>query len=129
MAIFYARDDDRRLITVMADGPFDVDGILGTLDRQATEGTWQYARLYDDRRVTVPPTSEQTRSLLDAVRRRIREHGPRGPVAIVTDQPANYGMVRMYMTLADEEQFVAVFRESSDAERWLAARGHGPAAV
>ena len=127
MAIFYERDDDRRLVTVTVDGPFDLNGILETLDRQAAEGTWQYARLYDDRHVSVPPTSEQTRSLLEAVRRRIREHGPRGPVAVVTDQPANYGMVRMYMTLADEEQFVAVFRDPGDAGRWLAARGHGTA--
>jgi len=41
--------------------------------------------------------------------------------------PAHFGMVRMYMTLAEEEPAVSVFRDPADAHRWLAERGHGPA--
>jgi hypothetical protein len=126
MPVNYARDDVRRLITVSMHGPFDTRSLVDTLDRQVAEGTWAYARLYDERGVTVAPTSQQIRALLDAVRQRLRDHGPRGAVAVVTDQPAHFGMVRMYMTLAEEEPAVSVFRDPADAHRWLAERGHGP---
>jgi hypothetical protein len=125
MPITYVRDDARRLITVAVDGPLVLAEVLATIDRQAAEGTWHYARLYDDRRLRPVPTSAEVRTLLDGVRGRIREHGSRGPVAILTDQPAVFGMVRMYMSLAGDEPAMSVFRDIGDAERWLGERGHG----
>jgi len=129
MPITYTRDDRRHLITVTVDGPFDLDEIMATIDRQAAEGTWRYGRLYDERGMQPAPTSDQIRALLEAVRQRIRMHGRRGPVAVLTDQPTVYGMVRMYMSLAGEEPSVSVFRDVGDADRWLADRGHGPATI
>jgi hypothetical protein len=125
MSISYARDDSRRLVTVTFDGPFSLRETVATLDRQAAEGTWPYARLYDQRRLDPPPSSHEIRVVLEAVRARIREHGPRGPVAILTDQAVVYGTVRQYMLLADDEPSVALFRDAEEAERWLAAHGHG----
>ena len=127
MPVKYERDDVRLLITVSMEGPFDTPSLVRTLDRQLAEGTWRYARLYDQRGVTLAPTSQQIRALLEAVRQRLREHGPRGPVAVLTDQPAHFGMVRMYMTLAEEEPSVSVFRDPDEVQQWLAERGHGPA--
>ena len=65
MPVNYARDDVRRLVTVSMQGPFDTRSLVDTLDRQIAEGTWAYARLYDERGVTVAPTSQQIRALLD----------------------------------------------------------------
>jgi hypothetical protein len=121
--ITYERDDARCVVTVTIDGAFDLREIIATLNRQASEDSWHYARLYDHRHIQPPPTNDDVRGLLDAVRRHIREYGPRGPVAVVADQPAVYGMVRMYMTLADEEPAVAVFRDVPAARVWLAERG------
>ena len=124
-AITYERDDLRRRITVTIVGTFDVADVVATLDRQASEGTWHYARVYDERHVSGAPSSEQIVALLGQVRERIRMHGPRGPVAVVTDHSAVYGMVRMYMTLGDNDGTVRVFRSMDDAERWLTAPATG----
>jgi hypothetical protein len=47
MPITYERDDSRRLITVTVTEPYAVEDILGVIDRQAAEGTWMYALLYE----------------------------------------------------------------------------------
>jgi hypothetical protein len=130
MSITYERDDLRRRITLTLDGPFDVDAIVATFDRQASERTWRYGRLYDARGVRDTPTTEQIRALLGHVRERIRVHGPRGPVAVVTEHSALYGMARMYMSLGENDGTVEVFRNVADADSWLNARAiaaEGPA--
>ena len=53
MPVNYARDDVRRLITVSMQGPFETRNLVDTVDRQIAEGTWAYARVYDERGVTV----------------------------------------------------------------------------
>jgi len=129
MPITYERDDLRRRIIVTLEGPLDVDEIVATIDRQASEGTWHYSRLYDAR-LHEAPTSAQIRALLGHVLERTRMHGPRGPVAVVTDHLAVYGMVRMYMSLGENDGTVEVFRDIAEAERWLTARAlaaDGPA--
>jgi hypothetical protein len=122
----YERDDLRRRIRVTLEGRFDVDAIAATFDRQASEGTWHYSRLYDLRGVRETPTTEQIRALLSQVRERIRLHGPRGPVAVVTEHPALYGMVRMYMSLGENDGTVEVFHNVADADGWLKARAIAP---
>jgi hypothetical protein len=52
MPMAYARDDQRRLITVMVTEPYSLGDLLSVLDRQAAEDTWEYAMLYDLRAVT-----------------------------------------------------------------------------
>ena len=122
MPITYERDDVRRRITLTLHERFDVDEVVATLDRQISEGTWHYTRLYDERDVPEPPTTAQIRALLGHVRERTRLHGPRGPVAVVTDHSAAYGMVRMYMSLGDNDGTVEVFRDIAAADSWLTAR-------
>jgi hypothetical protein len=129
MPITYERDDLRRRITVTLEGRFDVDEIVAAIDRQASERTWHHSRLYDARRLHEAPSSAQIRALLGHVRERTRMHGPRGPVAVVTDHLAVYGMVRMYMSLGENDGTVEVFRDIAEADSWLTARaigGHGP---
>ena len=130
MPITYKRDDLRRRITVTLEGRFDVDHVVATVDRHAAEGTWHYTRLYDVRGALEAPTTAQIRALLGHVRERTRTHGPRGPVAVVTDHLAVYGMVRMYMSLGENDGTVEVFRDLAEADSWLLARAtaaDGPA--
>jgi hypothetical protein len=122
MPITYERDDLRRRITVTVKGDCDVDEIVATVDRQASESTWHYSRLYDTRGLHAAPTTAQIKALLGHVRERTRVQGPRGPVAVVTDHHAVYGMVRMYMSLGENDGTVEVFRDIAEAERWLKAR-------
>jgi RecJ-like exonuclease len=124
MPITYERDDARRRIDVMLAGAVTVEELLAIVDRQAAEQTWHYGLCYDARRIT-----KDAASTVDEVRRVLRHvaemnvrHGRRGPVAIVTDNPADYAIVRMYSTLgAEQHMTVEVFRDPGDATRWLDA--------
>ncbi len=121
MPITYERDDARRRIIVTTIGDVGLDDMLAVVDRQASEGTWQYGILYDSRRVASVATQSEVRTGLRYVDTLSRTQGRRGPVAFVTTMPAAYGMVRMYSTLAGQlHQAVEAFRDIGDAERWLA---------
>jgi hypothetical protein len=123
MPITYERDDKLRRIVVTTIGIVGLDDMLAVVDRQATEGTWQYGILYDSRRVASVASQTDLRAGLRHVELLSRTYGRRGPVAFVTTLPAAYGMVRMYSTLAGQiQQAVEVFRDIGDAESWLASQ-------
>jgi len=122
MPTTYQRDDARRRINVELAGAVTVEDLLAIVDRQAAEQTWHYGLCYDARRI-----AKDAASTVDDVRRVLRHvvetsarHGARGSVAIVTDHPAEYAMMRMYSSLGAEQRLTAeVFRDPSDALRWL----------
>ncbi len=127
MPITYERDDARRRIRVELAGAVTVEDLLAIVDRQAAEETWQYGLCYDARRITksAASTVDEARRVLRHVVETNARHGARGPVAIITDNPADYAMVRMYSSLGAEQQMtVEVFRDPSDAMRWLDTAGH-----
>jgi hypothetical protein len=122
MPIIYERDDARRRISVKLTGRVTVDDLLAIVDRQAAEQTWHYSLCYDARGITKDAVStvDEVRQVLRHVVQTSARHGARGPVAIVTDNPGDYAMVRMYSSLGAEERItVEVFRDPSDAVRWL----------
>jgi RecJ-like exonuclease len=122
MPITYERDDQRCRINVRLSGLVTVEDLLAIVDRQAAESTWQYSLCYDARQVT-----KEAAGTVDEVRRVLRhtvetsaKHGERGPVAIITDNPADYNIVRMYSALGAPQRInVEVFRDPADALRWL----------
>jgi hypothetical protein len=120
--VVYIRDDDSRRITVELAGDVSLEELIAVVDRQAVEGTWSYGLLYDARRVSTAAESREARRLVAHVATVAAVHGQRGPVAIVTDRPATYGIVRMYSMLSDgapQHLSVDVFRDPADAVRWL----------
>ena len=122
MPITYERDDARRRINVTLAGALTVDDLLAIVDRQAAEQTWHFSLCYDARRITkdAASTVEEVRRVLRHVVETSARYGARGPVAIVTDNPADYAMVRLYSSLGAEQRLsVEVFRDPSDAVRWL----------
>ena len=81
MPVAYERDDPRRLITVTVAEPVALDDILGVIDRQAAEGTWGYAMLYDLRGVK----DVSALGHLPQIAARVKALGgdrPRGPVGV-----------------------------------------------
>jgi hypothetical protein len=122
MPITYERDDARRRIHVTLAGPVTVDDLLAIVDRQAAEQTWHYSLCYDARRIAkdAASTVEEVHHVLRHVVETSARHGARGVIAIVTDNPADYATVRLYSALGAERRLsVEVFRDPSDAVRWL----------
>jgi hypothetical protein len=123
MAVTYQRDDARRRIVVTIVGTISSVDIVEIINRQLSEGAWQYAILYDSRLDASQMPIAEVRAIIDYVARCISQHGPRGPVAIVTPHAANCGMSRMYSSLVERVNLtVDVFREMEEAEEWLAAQ-------
>ena len=122
MSITHERDDARRRINVKLAGTVTVEDLLAIVDRQAAEQTWHYSLCYDARRITkdAASTADEVRRVLRHVVETTAKHGARGPVAIVTDNPADFAMVRMYSWLGAEQRLtVEVSRDPNDALRWL----------
>ena len=120
MSYAYLRDDVRRRLTLTFTGPLDVAEIVASMDRQAADGLWAYAVLVDARDRLGAGTAAEIQRLADHQRRLTREHGARGPVAVVTNEPAQFGMGRMFGTFVEMDGAAfGAFREITAAERWL----------
>jgi hypothetical protein len=123
MPTSYQRDDARRRIDVTVEGDVSAREALDIVSRQLADGAWSYSILYDARNDTSQPSTADVRAMVEYVGRCIAQYGPRGPVAIVTRAPSNYGMARMYSTLGEPVKLtVEVFREIEEAEAWLVSQ-------
>jgi hypothetical protein len=122
--ITYARDDVRRRITVTIIGPVRLQDLIAAIERQAAEGTWRYAMLYDERAATAALSVDAIRTLVTLVAQLTLAHGSRGPVAIVCRSVDQFGMARMYSTLAANRANLDsnVFYELAAAAAWLRDR-------
>jgi hypothetical protein len=122
----YLRDDVHERITVTITGPARLADLESVVERQAADGTWRYGMLYDECLGTASLSVNATRALVAVVDRMTRAHGPRGPVAIVCEVVAQFGMARMYSILGDQQGRVSnVFHDVAAAEAWLDhRRGH-----
>ena len=132
MPIAYQRDDQRRLITVTVTEPCSVDDISSVIDRQAGEGTWEYALLYDLRAMTDASTEADLQLLAERVKA-VRGERPRGPVGIaICARPALFLLGLMYTKLLKEFVTVEVLLTEAQIDAWLARNAssgaRGPAA-
>ena len=120
MDVHYERDDARRRVVVTLRGGYDASAILALLERHRAEDDWSYGRLYDVRGLTGTPTVKELRlfSSLDT------QHRPHGPEAILTRDPILYALACTYAALGGSTLSIQVFRESHEAEQWLAAQAN-----
>ena len=125
MPIAYQRDDHRRLITVTVTEPYTVDDILGVIDRQTRENTWEYALFYDMQAVT--ETSTETDLQLIAERVKVVGGGrERGHVGIaIRARPALFLQGLMYAKLTREFVDVEVLLTAAQIDSWLARNAPG----
>jgi hypothetical protein len=126
MPITYERDDERRLITATVTEPLSVDDILGAIDRQAAEGTWEYAILYDQRGSTHVPTEADLEQMAEQVMVAGRGR-TRGPVGIaIRPDPALFLVGLTYTKLTKELMNVEVLLNAAQIELWLSRNSrHG----
>ncbi len=110
----YTRDDARRRIEVIGDGPLTADDLIGVLRRQIADNAWTYGLLYE---ATARP--EAIDALLVHLREASSRLGPRGPVAVVSQGPDAVNIAR-YMASANVE--IALFVNRRSAEEWLDTR-------
>jgi hypothetical protein len=119
MPVMYERDDERLLITVTVTEPYPVDDILSAIDRQASEGTWEYAILYDQRGLTRVAFETDLQQMADQVM--VTGKGrPRGPVGIaIRPDPVIFLWGLTYTKLTKEIMDVEVLLNEAQIESWL----------
>ena len=125
MSITYTRDDTKRRIRVTSTGPLTLAESIDALARQVHEGTWTYTSLLDLRRGMLD-SKEDLLALSLHIEELTRDHGRRGPVAIVVREAASVGRAQSYMRRVKEET-IEVFWDVAEATAWLDAQPHDAA--
>jgi hypothetical protein len=121
MAVSFQRDDTTRRINVLVTGPLLAGEILSVVDWQAEQRIWDYACLYDERGMMLPPREVDMAPIARYVQQLETVYGPRGPVAVVATCG---GSVNVYARLSKQIGFAfQVFDNISEAERWLEQHG------
>ncbi len=120
MPVAYARDDQRRLITVTVTEPCSLGDILSVIDRQAAEDTWECAMLYDLRAVTRLSTEADLQQMADRVKV-VGSGRQRGPVGMAfASEPEQFRMGLVYTRLARTLEDVEALLTAAQRDAWLA---------
>jgi hypothetical protein len=101
MPFTYERDDERRLVTVTVTDPYSEDDIFAVVERQAADGVWEYALLYDLRAVAELITLDPA-----IVKARLLEIGggrPRGASALIVGAHPDWFRTAMRYSLGIAE--------------------------
>ena len=124
--VIYSRDDRRRRIVVGTVGYVSPEDILQVVERQAAEGAWGYATIYDSSAGVNSPKGDDMRRLVLRIGELTALHGPRGPVALVVDSAtmAKAGLAYRKMGELTGMNF-QIFPTLNDAEEWLAQHHEG----
>ena len=109
----YTRDDQRRRITVVGDGPLTAGDLIGVVNRQIADSAWSYGLLYE---ATALP--EAMDSLIVHLQDVAKTLGPRGPVAVVSRGPDRLNIAR-YLDELGTSGGLALFSNRGSAEHWL----------
>lgn len=118
--IEYHRDDVKKRITLIPHGEITLTELFEVMSRQVSEGAWAYGLLYDARLRRGALTSLDLQQLAGVMADNIARVGPRGRVAFVVPDEGGYSMAVMYAIVgARLDGHNAVFRNVTDAERWL----------
>jgi hypothetical protein len=125
MPIRYAVDDARRVIRTVGTGDVTPDEVASHLEALAgclsREG--QFDVLLDLGACTSLPSSDQLRRVVTDLSRLGGRHRF-ARCAIVARSDALFGMTRMFEVFArDQFEETRTFRETEEAERWLAHGG------
>jgi hypothetical protein len=122
MPLQYMKDDTRRRITVRVTEPFTVSDLIGVVENQLADGAWRYGLLVDARdKLNLPPINDLV-ALASRVSDLVAEHGPRGPVAVVSRDASTIGAAQRHVLLTAKKETIEVFWDWNDGERWLDER-------
>jgi hypothetical protein len=123
--VAFLHDDQRRLMTVTVTEPCSVDDILGEIDRQSGEDTWEYAVLYDLRALA----DASAGAVLQQMAERAKTIGAgreRGQVGIaIRALPALFVLGLMYTKLTREFVTVEVLLTAAQIDSWRTRNAPG----
>ena len=127
MPISYELDRTTRQVRTTVIGSVTPDDILNHLQAACREEVLPYAELIDARKAGPPILSPvdiwNTAGRVRAVKFNRQNLGPR---AVVVNDPAMFGMTRMFVTLMSDFFPISVFRDPTEAEIWLAGQSGRP---
>jgi len=121
MPISYVLDRATHRVRTTVRGRVTVDDILNHLKAACDEQVLTYTELIDARQAE--PSQLSPQDLWQAARR-VRgtefDRHSLGPRAVVVEDLATFGMVRIFVTLVSDFFPINVFRDAHGAEAWLA---------
>lgn len=118
MTISYEVDSERhRLITVWM-GSVTLEEALRHIKNRAAEGTICFPQLIDARKARVAFSTADVNRIVSAMKIHAQEK-TLPPTAIVAGCELDFGMFRMFGSLADDAYLVNVFRSCEAARQWL----------
>jgi hypothetical protein len=118
MTMSYEVDRERRRLVTVWQGDVTLQDVLQHLEHRAREGTLGFAQLIDATKACVAFTSKEAERIANAMKmyaRKIRL----GSTAILARKDVDFGMYRLFGTVADEAYAVNVFRSGEPARQWL----------
>lgn len=116
----YARDDTARRIRITLTDPLTVAERIAAVEQQVADDAWRYATLVDGRYLAAyKPKPTEMQAVVARVAELVAEHGPRGPVAIVSNRAAVIAAGQMYNYFGGKRNAVEVFWDLDEARRFL----------
>lgn len=118
MPLSYTRDDTARRIRITSAPPVTADEVIAAIDRQVSEGTWQYSVLADLRLAFVPPP--EVARIIVHLQEMTERHGPASPVAFVARDATAIGSAHKFgRNTIDLGIGVQIFWDLDEAVQWL----------
>ena len=118
MPIDFSVDADGQIVHLRCSDPLGPDDVMTALNRQIREGCWQFGTLVDARASGLD--AKQSAALFGRVQQLVAQHGPNGPVALVTRAPEHVGGGQVIAVRgAGLAMKFEVFWDVSDADAWL----------
>jgi hypothetical protein len=116
----YARDDTARRVKITLTDPLTVAERIAAVEEQVADNAWRYGTLIDARYLAVYKANPaEMQAVVARVAELVAEHGPRGPVAVVSNRAAVISAGQMYNHFDDKRNTVEVFWDLDEARRFL----------
>jgi hypothetical protein len=116
----YARDDTARRIRITLTDPLTVAERIAAVEEQVAGDAWRYGTLIDARYLAVyKPSPTEMQTVVARVAELVAEHGPRGPVAIVSNRATVISAGQMYNHFGGKRNAVEVFWDLDEAQIFL----------
>jgi hypothetical protein len=121
MPFHYERNDARRRIALTLTEPLTIPELIETAERQFADGGWRDALLVDARATFIALQPMAMHVFVSHLRALVAAHGPRGPIAMVTQKSAAV-RAQMYRFFGGKTESFEVFWDLDEAQQWLDAK-------
>lgn len=123
MPISYEIDNHRELVFCRGTGEIVIEDFSVNLNDREASHVNHYPLLMDLLGTTTNITGEEMRELV-ALRRRLSARVPPAPIAFAADDDHVFAVLRMMQMLTETVRPIGVFRNMTDAEKWLESIRH-----